>query len=170
MKVKEETIKIMTSMEVKKALGEIKDWKIIADFAVGGLEWIGFSHKKPELLFIISSQKNTVMNCKTGRIIECDLEYDEEEMIAYTDQVEDEAIPLAGQYGGKIKIKTNQGEQIMIEKTNTKNVFRLTFLTKNNEKIKIFENYGLYTYGFSNDDNYFVISSDSGITVMKRNS
>ncbi len=170
MKVKEETIKIMTSMEVKKALGEIKDWKIIADFAVGGLEWIGFSHKKPELLFIISSQKNTVMNCKTGRIIECDLEYDEEEMIAYTDQVEDEAIPLAGQYGGKLKIKTNQGEQIMIEKTNTKNVFRLTFLTKNNEKIKIFENYGLYTYGFSNDDNYFVISSDSGITVMKRNS
>ena len=170
MKVKEKTIKIMTSMEVKKALGEIKDWKIIADFAVGGLEWIGFSHKKPELLFIISSQKNTVMNCKTGRIIECDLEYDEEEMIAYTDQVEDEAIPLAGQYGGKLKIKTNQGEQIKIEKTNTKNVFRLTFLTKNNEKIKIFENYGLYTYGFSNDDNYFVISSDSGITVMKRNS
>lgn len=170
MKVKEETIKIMTSMEVKKALGEIKDWKIIADFAVGGLEWIGFSHKKPELLFVISSQKNTVMNCKTGRIIECDLEYDEEEMIAYTDQVEDEVIPLAGQYGGKLKIKTNQGEQIKIEKTNTKNVFRLTFLTKNNEKIKIFENYGLYTYGFSNDDNYFVISSDSGITVMKRNS
>lgn len=170
MKVKEETIKIMTSMEVKKALGEIKDWKIIADFAVGGLEWIGFSHKKPELLFVISSQKNTVMNCKTGRIIECDLEYDEEEMIAYTDQVEDEAIPLAGQYGGKLKIKTNQGEQIKIEKTNTKNVFRLTFFTKKNEKIKIFENYGLYTYGFSNDDNYFVISSDSGITVMKRNS
>lgn len=170
MKVKEETIKIMTSMEVKKALGEIKDWKIIADFAVGGLEWIGFSHKKPELLFVISSQKNTVMNCKTGRIIECDLEYDEEEMIAYTDQVEDEVISLAGQYGGKLKIKTNQGEQIKIEKTNTKNVFRLTFLTKNNEKIKIFENYGLYTYGFSNDDNYFVISSDSGITVMKRNS
>ena len=70
------------------------------------------------------------MNCKTGRIIECDLEYDEEEMIAYTDQVEDEVIPLAGQYGGKLKIKTNQGEQIKIEKTNTKNVFRLTFFTK----------------------------------------
>lgn len=136
MKVKEETIKIMTSMEVKKALGEIKDWKIIADFAVGGLEWIGFSHKKPELLFVISSQKNTVMNCKTGRIIECDLEYDEEEMIAYTDQVEDEAIPLAGQYGGKLKIKTNQGEQIKIEKTNTKNVFRLTFFTKKMKKLK----------------------------------
>ena len=45
----------------------------------------------------------------------------------------------------------------------------LHFLQKN-EKIKIFENYGLYTYGFSNDDNYFVISLDSGITVMKRNS
>ena len=103
---------------------------------MGGLEWIGFSHKKPELLFVISSQKNTVMNCKKGRIIECDLEYDEEEMIAYTDQVEDEVIPLAGQYGGKLKIKTNQGEQIKIEKTNTKNVFRLIFFTKKMKKLK----------------------------------
>lgn len=57
-------------------------------------------------------------------------------MIAYTDQVEDEAIPLAGQYGGKLKIKTNQGEQIKIEKTNTKNVFRLTFFTKKMKKLK----------------------------------
>ena len=157
---------MMTSLDKINALKKINGWDIVSEFAVGGFEWLGFSKLRPELLFVISSQKNTVFNCEYGTIQNCDLIYDEDEMVAFSDVVRDEAISLVGQYGGELKKTTVQGEQIIESKDN--NISSLTFISKDGKAIQIFENYSLYTFGFNDNGNYFLICNDGGITVLKR--
>lgn len=157
----------MTSIDKINALKKLKGWQVVCDIAIGGFEWLGFSQERPEMLFIISSQKNTVLYCNNGEVRNCELIYDEEELVAFSDLVGDEHIHLVGQYGGELKVKAIQGDEIFKEK-NELNVSHLIFITKDKEQISIFENYGLYTYGFSYDGNYFVICTDGSLTVMKR--
>ncbi len=158
---------LMTFDESINACKNIDGWKFVTSLSVGGLEWIGFSIERPNKMIVISSQKSTILDCNNGKLENCIIEYDDEELIALCDKLPNEEISIAGQYGGKLPEITKQKEQVLIQETN-EHTKTLTFIYDNNKKIKIFESYGLYTCGFSYDDNYFVIASDAGIIVLKR--
>ena len=108
---------LMTFDESINACKNIDDWKFVTSFSVGGFEWAGFSKENPNKLIIISSQKTTILDCDNGKLENCIVDYDEEELIAFCDKLPSEAILIAGQYGGKFSEVTNQGEQIIIQET-----------------------------------------------------
>lgn len=51
-------------------------------FSVGGFEWLGFSKEISNKMIIISSQKTTILDCNNGKIENCMIDYDEDELIA----------------------------------------------------------------------------------------
>ena len=158
---------LMTFDESINACKNIDDWKFVTSFSVGGFEWTCFSKENPNKLIIISSQKTTILDCDNGKLENCIVDYDEEELIAFCDKLPSEAILIAGQYGGKFPEVTNQGEQIIIQET-TQYIRTVTFISNQNKKTKIFESYGLYICGFSYNCDYFMIADDGGIIVLKR--
>ena len=46
-------------------------------------------------MIIISSQKTTILDCDNGKIENCMIDYDEEELIAICDKLPDEQILIA---------------------------------------------------------------------------
>lgn len=149
----------------------LSDWKLIVEKSVGGLEWIGFSKQSPSKLLCISSQKCTLIDCFDTTVTECDADYDEEFFVAICDQLPNEEIDIAGQYGGGLPLSTVRGEHVRIKTdyvNETNVVFTVTFTSASNESYEIYRNYGYYTCGFSYDGNYFVFAQDAGITILER--
>lgn len=157
----------MTFSESINVCQNIDGWEFVTSFSVGGFEWLGFSKENPNKIIIISSHKTTILDCDNGKLENCMIDYDEEELIAICDKLPDEQILLAGQYGGRLPVTTNKGEQVLIQETN-EHIMTITFILNQGKKIKVYENYGAYICGFSYDGNYFVIASDGGIIVVKR--
>ena len=118
-------------------------------------------------IIIISSQKTTILDCDNGKIENCMIDYDEEELIAICDKLPDEQILIAGEYGGNLPDTTNKGERVLIQKTK-EYITTITFIPGQSDEIKVYENYGAYICGFSYDGKYFVIANDGGIIVIKR--
>lgn len=108
------------------------------------------------------------MNCNNGRLEECEIEYDEDELIAVCNLLPDEKISIAGQYGGTLPISSGKGEYVVID-TPEENIMMITFITQKERKLVIYWNYCAYICGFSYDGNYFVLADDGGLTVIKRN-
>lgn len=152
----------------------ITGWTTISEFSVGGLMWVGFSKRQPNKLLCISSQYDSLVDCDTGEIIECDVDYDEDNCIAVSTCLPDEVVDICGAYGGIPLLYTNAREEISIleqeELFASKTIIRakVTFHTVD-EKIEIHNDYGFYICSFSADGNYFVFAEDAGITIMKRN-
>ena len=61
-------------------------------------------------MIIISSQKTTILDCDNGKIENCMIDYDEEELIAICDKLPDEQILIAGEYGGNLPDTTNKAK------------------------------------------------------------
>lgn len=118
---------MMNSIESLEALKKIDDWDIITNFSVGGFEWLGFSKEEPNKLICISSQKTTILNCDDGKLEECDVDYDEEEIIAICNQLPNEQISIAGQYGGRLPILSGKGERVVIY-TTEEHIMTITFI------------------------------------------
>lgn len=157
----------MTSSDTSDACKTIDGWELVAEFSVGGFEWLGFSKKEPNKMIVISSQKTTILDCDTGKLQNCTVEYDESELIAICDKLPDEMISIAGQFGGALPITTDRGEKVLIHETDD-HIMTITFVLGNGKEIKVFHCYSAYISGFSYDGNYFVISNDGGITLVKR--
>lgn len=145
----------------------IEGWELVTSFSVGGFEWLGFSKENPNKMIIISSQKTTVLDCDNGKLENCTIDYDEEELIAICDKLPNEQILIAGEYGGRLPETTNKGEQVLIQETN-EHIMTITFILNYSKEIKVYENYSAYICGFSYNGNYFVIANDGGIIVIKR--
>ena len=69
-------------------------------FAVGGLMYLGFSNLQTEKLVVISSQRQSVIDCRTWEKTYCEENYDEEGLAACAEPLGDELIPIAGEGGG----------------------------------------------------------------------
>ena len=69
-------------------------------FAVGGLTYLGFSNLQTEKLVVISSQRQSVIDCRTWEKIDCEGSCDEENLVACAEPLGDELIPIAGEVGG----------------------------------------------------------------------
>ena len=155
----------MNCIEMMDAFNSIQGWKVVTDFSVGGFEWLSFSKKDPSKMLIISSQKITVIDCSTGVLEECDADYDEEALIAYSDSLPDEELSLAGLYGGQLGQET---ESARVEVITSENHITKAFFYSEGKQTLIFDNYSFYTCGFSYDGNYFVLADDGGINILKR--
>lgn len=142
-------------------------WKCVKEMAVGGLEWIGFSKERPNQLLCISSQKDTLIDCRTGIFSECDCEYDELSCSALCSLLPDETVKISGQYGGVALRLTSRGEKVRTEAA-PENQTAVYFTDDSGEEHLIFKDYGFYTCGFSYDGEYFVFAQDAGITLLSR--
>ena len=149
------------------AVDRLTNWECVKEFSVGGLEWICFSKEYYNKLLCISSQKCTLVDCKTGIIDECDCEYDELTHTALCSLLPNEVINISGQYGGKISHSTQKNDKVRIEIL-ADNQTAVYFANDSQFETVIFENYGFYTCGFSYDGKYFVFAQDAGITLLRR--
>lgn len=83
-------------------------WEKIS-FAVGGLMYIGFSNVYTEKLIVISSQGQSVINCRTGVKTYCEENYDEDDLVALAEERGDEVVPIAGEGGGGLRWYSKAG-------------------------------------------------------------
>lgn len=143
-------------------------------FAVGGLMYLGFSERRPELLISISSQGQRVINCRTWEKLYCDENYDEEDLIACTELLGDELVSIAGMGGGGLRQYAKNGD--ILEKIAP---FwpkeQIIFMPKYNswtqkpeECMVIFEDYQILAYGFSRCGNYMAAGSSSDLDIFRR--
>lgn len=142
-------------------------WECVAEFSVGGLEWVGFSMRHPEKLLCISSQKTTVFDCEKKTRNECVCEYDETSFLAVCDLLPDEEIAISGQYGGSMLQVTSSNEAVKVQ-TASDHITTVTFIDDVGNERVIFQNYGFYACGFNCAGEYFVFSHDGGITILRR--
>lgn len=145
----------------------LSKWECVAEFAVGGLEWIGFSEKYPEKLLCISSQKTTVFDCENATIHDSYCEYDEDSFTAICDLLPNEEIAISGQYGGNPIWHTAKKESVKVQ-TASDFITTVSFIDDVGNESIIFNNYGFYTCGFNCVGTYFVFSHDGGITVLRK--
>lgn len=156
----------MTYIETLETLKSMSGWEVVTSFSVGGFEWLAFSKKWPTKLLIISSQKTTILDVDTGAINGCNVEYDEDELIAYCDELPGEELQIVGQYGGNLNDFSDLSEKIAVE-TLDNNMTRVRLISGNNS-VLLYENYGFYTCGFNYDGNVFVLATDGGMIILRR--
>ena len=158
---------MMSSKDIYDACKKINDWEITAHFSVGGFEWLAFSKEHRGKMIIISSQRTTIVDCDNGTIEDCDIIFDETELIAYCDRLPDEDLHLAGQYGGSIPHTSDKGEKVIIE-TNDKHIMKIYFVSSPRDSQLIYYSYDAYLCGFSYDGDHFVLADDGGMIILKR--
>ena len=142
--------------------------------AVGGLMYVGFSEIHPEQLVCISSQGQSFINCTTGEKRYVDELYDEEDLIAYMDGLESEAVPIAGEGGGGLRHYSKDGnilEQISPIWPREQIVFMSNYcswqLTPKDCRI-VFDGYEIKAYGFNKSGDFFVIATSSDLIIYKK--
>lgn len=168
-------IQFMNILDQEESMARIKGWSMVTSFSVGGFLYFGFSSKYPDKILIVSSQKDTILDCGTGMLHDCEAEIDEENHIAFCDLLADDFFKIYGQYGGDISQQTKEGESVFFKilgshKVGDKElqIQQVSFVDRNKEHVVIHRGYLIYTCGFTLDGNYFVFADDGGIFVLKR--
>lgn len=143
-------------------------------YAVGGLMYVGFSNVCTEKLVVISSQKQSVIDCKTGSKTYCSENYDEDDLIALAEELGDEIVPIAGDGGGGLRLFSKDGNILMsvapfwpMEKI----IFmpNYSLYTLHPEKCTIiFEDYGIKTFGFSKCGNYIAVATSDSLDIFRK--
>lgn len=142
--------------------------------SVGGLMYVGFSDIHTEKLICISSQGQSVINCKTMQKTFCDENYDEDDLIAYAEELGDEIIKIAGDMGGGLRIGSKEGnslQKIAPYWPKEQIIFCPNYQSLYSTPDKcwnVFEDYGIKAYGFSKCGKYFVVATSSDLIVYKR--
>lgn len=144
------------------------------DMGVGGIEYIGFSEIQTEKLICISSQEQSMIDCKTKEIVFGEVNYDEQNLIAVSDMLEDEVIRLAGIGGGGLRYFAPNGDNLIeVAPYYPKRQvifapsYKSCFFTPI-ECSSIFEDYELRAFGFSKCGNYMVAASASDLSIFER--
>lgn len=142
--------------------------------SVGGLMYVGFSDIHTEKLICISSQGQSVINCKTMQKTFCDENYDEDDLIAYAEELGDEIIRIAGDMGGGLRIGSKEGnslQKIAPYWPKEQIIFCPNYQALYSAPDKcwnVFEDYGIKAYGFSKCGKYFIVATSSDLMVYKR--
>ncbi len=143
-------------------------------FAVGGLMYIGFSNISTEKLIVISSQGQSIINCRTGEKAYCEENYDEGNLIALAEELGDEAIPIAGEGGGGLRHYSKDGNILVsiapdwpVEKI----VFMPNYISWHQDPDKcmiIFEDYEIRAFGFSRCGNYMAVCNSNTLDIFRK--
>ncbi len=143
-------------------------------YAVGGLMYVGFSNVRTEKLVVISSQGQSVIDCKAGSKTYCTENYDEGDLIALAEELGDEIVPIAGEGGGGLRRYSNDGNTLMSVAPfwpAEKIIFMpdYTLYTLNPEKCTIiFEDYEIKAFGFSKCGNYMAVCNSHTLDIFKK--
>lgn len=143
-------------------------------FAVGGLLYIGFSSVQTEKLVVISSQRQSVIDCKTGEKVYCEENYDEQDLIACAGSLGDELIPIAGLEGGGLRRSTRAGDGLDLAapfwpKEQVIFMPQYTSWEQHPERCTVLlDDYRVLAYGFSRCGDYLAIGTSSDLYIFKR--
>ena len=147
------------------------------DLAVGGLMYVGFSQARTEQLICISSRGQSLIDCSTGEKRYEEECYDENDLLAYSEALGEEAVPLAGEGGGGLRTFTRAGdllERVAPVWPSEQIVFAPQYASwvRMPEVCRIvYDDFGISTiqaYGFSKCGNFFVIASTSDLTIYQK--
>lgn len=173
-KIKTEHRKRILNIINKIPYGVPNDWDTSLDIAVGGLMYVGFSEVKTEKLICISSQKQSVIDCKTGDIVFEKENYDENNLIAISRNLENEIIYITGIGGGGLRHYNKNGDVLDIISPyypEQQIVFMPRFnswtISPNKCNI-IFNDYEIKSFGFSKCGNYIVVATSSNLKILRK--
>lgn len=148
-------------------------WKKTS-FAVGGLMYIGFSNICTEKLIVISSQGQSIINCRTNEKIYGEENYDENDLIALAEDLGDEIVPISGEGGGGLRRYSKDGNIVArispfwpIEKI----IFMPNYVSWQKEPEHctiIFEDYEIRAFGFSRCGNYMAVCNSNTLNIFKK--
>lgn len=142
--------------------------------AIGGLMYIGFSEIHTDKLVCISSQGQSIITCKTLEKTYCDENFNENDLIAYVDELGTEQIRIVGDGGGGLRHYSNDGnvlERIAPFWPKEQIIFMPYFHSWHSapdECYIVFDNYEIKAYGFSKCGEYFVIATSSDLTIFRK--
>jgi len=161
-----------------------KGWKRKCEFAIGGLEYFGFSESS-DILVILSTQGRGLIDMAKGEKMSRDMSMDYflDERLLVTrgfDILEGDEIKLASKYGGSILPVCNKSNEKLVrvsplypcEDIIFQPPFEDCFADGRYKNIssancvRIYRGF-LYCYGFSFSGKYFVIADDGGIIVWE---
>ena len=148
-------------------------WEKIT-YAVGGLMYLGFSNVRTEKLVVISSQRQSIIDCKTGSKTYCTETDDEDDLIALAEELGDESVPIAGDGGGGLRRFSKDGNTLMPVAPfwpMVKIIFmpNYTLYTLNPEKCTvIFEDYEIKAFGFSKCGNYIAVGTSDTLEIFRK--
>lgn len=148
-------------------------WKR-TDIAIGGLLYVGFSEVTTNKLVCISSQAQSVIDCDSLQINYCTEDYDEDNLAARADELENEIIHIAGIGGGGMRLLSKTGEsliQVSPQYPKENIVYQphyLSCFTEPEKCMYIYSGYEIRAYGFSQCNNYFVIGDSATLSIFKR--
>ena len=143
-------------------------------FAIGGLLYIGFSNLHPEKLIVISSQKQSVINCKTSQKTYCEENYDEMDLIALATELGDEIIPIAGEGGGGLRRFSKDGTLLVSAAPfwpKEQIIFMPNYASWYDQPetcTVIFEDYEIKAFGFSRCGNYMAVGNSHTLDIFKK--
>ena len=145
-----------------------------ATYAVGGLMYIGFSNVCTEKLIVISSQSQSVIDCKRGSKTYCTENYDEDNFIALAEELGDEIVPIAGDGGGGLRRFSKEGN-ILVSAAPFWPMEKIIFMpnythyTIHPEKCTIIvEDYAIKAFGFSKCENYMAVGTSDTLNVFRK--
>ena len=143
--------------------------------AVGGLMYLGFSNLQTEKLVVISSQRQSVIDCGTGEKTCCEENYDEQDLIACAEPLGDELIPIAGLEGGGLRRSSPAGDGLYLAAPfwpREQIIFMPQYVSwwyQNPERCTvIFDDYGVLAWGFSRCGDYLAIGTSSDLHIFRR--
>lgn len=148
-------------------------WESIT-LAVGGLMYIGFSEIHTEQLVCISSQGQSLIDCKTGKKRYVEELFDEDDLIAYTDGIESEVVHIAGMCGGGLRTFSKYGdslEKIAPIWPTEQIIFMPNYYSwwdYPKDCNIVFDGYETRAYGFNKSSDIFVIATSSELIIFKK--
>ncbi len=144
------------------------------EFAVGGLMYLGFSDVHTEKLISISSQGQRIINCETGEKTYCDENYDEEDLVAFAEELGEEMVRIAGEGGGGLRQYSKDGNMLQVEApfwSKQKVIFIPNWSAWQRNPAKctvIYDEYELKAFGFSKCGNYIAVGDSADLVIFKK--
>lgn len=143
-------------------------------YAVGGLMYIGFSQEHTEKLIVISSQRQSVIDCCAGIKTYCQENYDEDDLLALAAELGDEMVPIAGDNGGGLRRCSQEGNALVAIAPYwpmTKVIFAPSFVLYTLEPEKctcIYEDYEIKAFGFSKCGRYMAVGTADTLAIFRK--
>ena len=143
-------------------------------FAVGGLMYLGFSAVQTRKLVVVSSQKQSVMDCETWEKTDCEENYDERDLVACAEPLGEELVPLAGLGGGRLRRFSPAGDGLDAAAPfwpKEQIIFMPQYASWHQHPedcTVVFDDYAPLAFGFSRCGNYMAIGTSSEVHIFKR--
>lgn len=142
--------------------------------AVGGLMYLGFSEIHPDKLVCISSQGQSVIDCKTLNKTYCEEHFDENDLTAYAEELGTEQIRIAGEGGGGLRHYSHDGnilERVAPFWPKEQIIFMPHFHSWHSTPSEcriVLDAYEIRAYGFHPCGDCFVVATSSDLTVFRK--